>query len=228
MSGSPRLWFYLVDGARVGPIPDAGLRGQLRDGTLSSDSPVWTEGMADWEPAAVALPKYALASGMDEVQPLPSHSPIYYPVSTAKFIVMSVLTWGLYDLYWAYRNWKYVKDASGLKISPFWRAWFTVFFNYELLGRIKEETSARTYATWSPGWLTAAYLLLLLSSRLPDPLWLVSVFSFVPLLPVIRTINDANSAAFQAESRFSTWDIAGAAAGVLWSLLILSAYVWPS
>ena len=62
---------------------------------------------------------------------------LYIPVS--RLILLSMLTFGLYCYYWQYRNWGYVKEREGLTISPFWRAWFWLFFVYALLKAIKKD-----------------------------------------------------------------------------------------
>lgn len=46
---------------------------------------------------------------------------------------------------------------------------------------------------YSPGWITFFYIALAVLWRLPDPWWLISTFSFVPLLSVQRAINFNNS-----------------------------------
>lgn len=33
-----------------------------------------------------------------------------FVTSTTKFIAMSLCTFGVYELYWSYKNWRYVKD----------------------------------------------------------------------------------------------------------------------
>jgi len=35
-----------------------------------------------------------------------------FPVATHKFIVLSICTLGIYELYWCYQNWKRIKAAS--------------------------------------------------------------------------------------------------------------------
>ena len=42
--------------------------------------------------------------------------PRYYPVSTTKLVVLSILTGGLYEIYWFYKNWKWIKQRDGSSI----------------------------------------------------------------------------------------------------------------
>lgn len=43
----------------------------------------------------------------------------YQPVW--QYVLFSVLTFGLYDIYWYYKNWKHLKVVKNLTISPGWR-----------------------------------------------------------------------------------------------------------
>ena len=43
------------------------------------------------------------------------------------FVILSIFTFGIYDMIWMYRNWKYFKYTEKTDIMPFWRAWFGLF-----------------------------------------------------------------------------------------------------
>jgi len=224
VTGDDRPWFYLQNGVRTGPVTEKVVRHMIREDQLASDVLVWTDGMAEWLPAAEALPVYAaldfeapvLAPAPDSEPETPQFDvplgePAYFPVSTTKFIVMSVATGGLYELYWSYRNWKFVKHHESRKIMPFWRAFFVLFFHYDLLKTIKRDLGVRVPVDYSAGWLTVAYLVWLLTWRLPDPFWIVSYMTFVPLLPVVAAINNANAGRVSDEhmnTRFTAWNVA--------------------
>lgn len=45
-----------------------------------------------------------------------------------KFILLSVITFGIYELVWFYRNWKFLKNEQNLKITPFLRTIFSTIF----------------------------------------------------------------------------------------------------
>ncbi len=57
-------------------------------------------------------------------------------VSPSKFIVLSILSFGFYELIWIYRNWKFFKEKEKLDISPFWRTVFAIFFIYSLFKKM--------------------------------------------------------------------------------------------
>jgi hypothetical protein len=54
-------------------------------------------------------------------------APIFFAVSIPKFIVLSICSIGIYDLYWFYKNWQLVRAREQSDISPFWRAFFGIF-----------------------------------------------------------------------------------------------------
>lgn len=161
--------------------------------------------------------------------------PIYFPVSVPKMIVMSLASGGFYQLYWSYRNWKYIRQADDSTISPFWRAVFTVFFHYFLIKRVKADTSVRTVVVYSPALLTVLYLLLLLAWQLPGFWRYVSYLDFLALLPVVRAINSANEGRVHPESmntRFTGWNLALIALAIVGLAIEVLRWVrpelWPS
>ena len=48
---SNRSWFFASQGQQRGPYPEAQLRGLIANGTVTSQTLVWTEGMANWQKA---------------------------------------------------------------------------------------------------------------------------------------------------------------------------------
>ncbi len=67
---------------------------------------------------------------------------------------------------------------------------------------------------------------MLMVSNLPDPLWLISIASFVPLLPFNRLVRDLNKATHhevQWDDRFSVKSWIVMACGLLLWLLLLAA-----
>ena len=116
---------------------------------------------------------------------------------------MSLVTLGLYEVYWIYRNWRFLKERDNLQIQPFWRAVFGIFFIKSLLTAIKNDTAANTIfpATFSPGALATGWIILVLlgalSQRSPDPVvnifgLIISAPSFAFLLPAQKYINRVN------------------------------------
>ncbi len=145
--------------------------------------------------------------------------PVFFVVKTSKLIIMSVMTLGLYEIYWFYRNWRAVQLAEGSKIWPFARSLFGVLTSYFLFSRvagIQALPLALLYASIS-----------VVGSRLPDWGMLAGFFSFVPLLFVqdgmVRTGHVQESNTY---SLFETCYLIVASCIVV--LAIVSAFSLPS
>jgi hypothetical protein len=80
---------------------------------------------------------------LDETSPGTSSrdQPPFFAVSLMKFAAMSVCTFGIYELYWFYRNWRLVKERQKVNISPFWRAFFAFFCCYQCFSRIRAQAA---------------------------------------------------------------------------------------
>jgi len=60
---SDRSWFLAFDGQQHGPYPEAQLRQFIAEGRIAADTPVWTDGMADWQNAGDIPGLFARAAG---------------------------------------------------------------------------------------------------------------------------------------------------------------------
>ncbi|HEV8234153.1 MAG TPA: hypothetical protein VGP84_06120 [Gemmatimonadaceae bacterium] len=117
----------------------------------------------------------------------------FFAVSTRKFVVMSIVTLGLYDVYWVWRQWRRFVE-HGQVLSPFWRTFFLVFTNYSLFARVRSRAREEGIeVSWSPALMATLYLVLNVTWRLPDPWVLVSLLVFVPLIPIQETIERINA-----------------------------------
>ena len=54
------MWYYEQNGNRIGPVDEATMRSLIADRTISIDTLVWTNGMANWTP----LQQTQLAAGL--------------------------------------------------------------------------------------------------------------------------------------------------------------------
>ncbi len=119
----------------------------------------------------------------------------FYSVSSAKLSLLSLSTFGLYELYWFYKNWVRIKEHSEPDIRPFWRALFSPLFCHRMAGAVNSAAdSAGVSGRLPEGVIAAAYFILLALHRLPDPFWMISFFSFLPLLAIRRKIEDIHKA----------------------------------
>lgn len=71
---SENLWYLIVDSAegrcQEGPVSGEELQRMLSDGTISTDTLVWREGMTDWVPIGTP-PDFSLPSLKDSPTPTP-------------------------------------------------------------------------------------------------------------------------------------------------------------
>lgn len=194
-------WYYVRNGQQNGPVGSPELRDLVAQGQLGPDDLVWAEGMVDWQPAR----------SLDGVQwPLPSAAaegvratssatqPLFLYVPISRFILLSIVSGGMYEAYWIYKNWQYVKERDHLEFSPFWRGFFGLFYCHSLLRRIHEDQQARRYVqpSFSPGGLTTGWVLLRLAANFGDratgfaeTLICCLIPAYLFLLPVQKHLN---------------------------------------
>jgi uncharacterized RDD family membrane protein YckC len=60
--GQLMAWYYNDNGKQTGPVDDAGLASLVASGKITSNTLVWREGMAGWEPYTKAVPSGAAAA----------------------------------------------------------------------------------------------------------------------------------------------------------------------
>lgn len=65
----------------------------------------------------------------------------FFPVSEGKLMTLYILSFGIYGIYWFYKNWKLQQRFMDKKIYPFWRAIFSIFFTHSLFNRINQQAS---------------------------------------------------------------------------------------
>lgn len=65
--------------------------------------------------------------------------PAFFPVSEGKLITLYILSFGLYGVYWFYKNWKLQQPKMDKKILPLMRAIFSIFFTHALFNRINKS-----------------------------------------------------------------------------------------
>jgi hypothetical protein len=152
-----------------------------------------------------------------------------FPVTTQKFIVMSLFTLGLYKIYWSYQNWKRLRALSGENIEPFRRAFFAPFWFFSLFKRI--DSIARQNGTGgvpNHDWLAVAYLILLVQWDPHQPVvyiaWaLLRLTSFLPVIPIQMAVARINAlhVGHVAERQNNTYTIANIAAIIVGGLSLL-------
>lgn len=112
-------------------------------------------------------------------------------------VALSVATFGIYQIYWFYKNWKQLKEHHNLDIKPGWRTAGLFVPIWGLILTYRQFDDIRGHAENSgieklflPGWMLVQYIVLTALWRLPDPYWLLTFFSIAPLTIVQETLNE--------------------------------------
>ena len=165
-----------------------------------------------------ATSPYQTPNSTIEVAVESTSEPLYFTCSTLKLSVMSLVTFGIYDLYWFYKNWNLVRRHTGEGIMPFFRAIFSHLWSYSLFNRIRKSAQEKQLGVRLPAGLLAIafFLMNVVASRLAEPYWLVAFFSFICLLPANQAaieINRGNDERFVNNESFSGWNWVGIVLG---------------
>jgi hypothetical protein len=144
-----------------------------------------------------------------------------------KFFMLSLLSLGLYEVWWMYKAWRFFKEKENLDILPVARAIFSILFIHSLFEKIQRFAQSNGYTkTYSSGLLTAIFILLnLIVTRLPDPYWMIAFASIFCFAQPLSAFNFAieNSRVYAAKrSGYSAGEIVVVILGaIFWVLIII-------
>lgn len=82
-------------------------------------------------------------------------------ISVGKFFLLSLLTLGMYQVYWGWKNWEILKRVKGLNVSPGIRGFFIVFTSFSLFKEILALAKDHSYKGSYVPWLLASGFLIL-------------------------------------------------------------------
>ncbi|GAB4022412.1 hypothetical protein [Spirosoma koreense] len=118
------------------------------------------------------------------------------------FCLLSFLTFGLYPIYWFYKNWRFFKELYDWDIYPVWRAIFSIFFIHALLERIDDLAIEKGHPGINSGGYATGYVVIAIVQRFldrvaPDPFTLLALFipTFLLLIPSLKQLNYINDQA---------------------------------
>ena len=126
---------------------------------------------------------------------------IYYPVSLGEFILMNVVTAGMFSFFWMWKCWRWAKPREHPHIQPFWRALFSMIWLYPLFAdaarrerlplwlRLAGIGGAALYLVWIAASITFSAM-----GVAPVLVTLVGAASFVCFLPALLAVNRLNAA----------------------------------
>lgn len=160
-------------------------------------------------------------------------APYPYVISSLKLVVLSITTFGLYEIYWFYKQWKSFKTEKDLKVTPWARALFATLMAYFLFKEVSKANDSvdNTQGKLESGLLAIAYFILISLYRLPEPYWLLVLLSFLPLIPVQNAINLYWQNRFRDKiivSRFGGWNYVFSIIGGILIVLVLYGTFLPT
>ncbi len=172
----------------------------------------------DWEALvwlvfAVGIPVMLLLWVVEKHRGVDPGEMHYFPVSSAKFLAMWILTWGVYGIYWYYKNWNYVKNAGSKKIMPVWRSLFYQFWYYPLYLRLCGsmehagiDDKSRFPSKNAALIMAITFLVVIISSGIDElyaiPLTAISGLIMLPLVRMVNLINADHKSAYDHNSRW--------------------------
>lgn len=156
-----------------------------------------------------------------------------------RILLFSFLTFGLYQFYWFYRNWKHLKTYKKLNISPVWRTvgllvpFYGIVLVYEQFRDIRDIAQQVGYKKLSLGWLLTGYLvsnaLSFILSGLSTIFVLLCIMAISAILMAFqKALNHLwakEQPSLQKRNDFSRGEIIIISIGsILWLLLIAGAF----
>lgn len=175
------------NGQSYGPYTNDEFLNHVKTGHIGPMDLAWHEGIIEWKPLNTfqGFENIFANSPLAPNEPQPS----YHHVALWKFTIFSLCSLGLYDLYWFYKNWEAIRKRDNSSIYPFWRTVFSLFWCYPLAKDVAGKKGANPAI---PVLVAISYVALTVTYKLPDPYWIPCVFSFVPLLLIVRQIDQIN------------------------------------
>ena len=159
------------------------------------------------------------------------NEPIFFPVSIVKLVLLSICSFGLYEVYWFAKNWQLIKKRERSNIRPVWRAIFAIFFCYALFRKVDEAAKVSGISSIPSSLLAISWIVINLLSQLPDPFWFISFLSVLCLVQIQRTVNHINmlhAPSHNPNSDFSGWNILLVVVGsILFVLSAIGVFLYP-
>jgi len=161
----------------------------------------------------------------DRPAPQPSE-PVLFQVGLSKFFVMSIATLNLYNVYWFYKHFTWLREHTEVRLSPALRSIFYPVTSYTLFRRIEGLAAEQGIKPTVPAGTLALVLFLFgILGQLPLPFGLVTLLSVVVLLPMQDCVNRLNAeVAPEADpnTTYGFWNIGAIVFAMLfYGLLIL-------
>ena len=150
--------------------------------------------------------------------------PVFFAVSPAKLVMMWLCTFGWYQAWWTYMNWRAVRLQERSEIAPAARTVLSPLFAYALFRRMREAFARAGLRRGMPAAPLAAIWCLLTLVSWPIPLaGLGCLVVLVRLQSRVQALHALLDAPPPANSRLSVWNWIVVVVGALcWAMLLLA------
>jgi len=153
---------------------------------------------------------YSLEVNIEPDNKIKQNKTLYFTPKTSKLIIMSILTFGIYEAYWFYKNWKVIKENTNENMMPFFRAFFFVIWAYLFFDTVKREAIKNQIKTnISSGLYAFIYFVLIAISSLADYYLFISLLSVLILVPINNLLFENNKNAsntYKEKEKFTIWN----------------------
>jgi hypothetical protein len=151
----------------------------------------------------------------------------FYSVSFNKFLLLSLVTFGLYSSYFTYRNWKVIKQNQQSDIMPIARGIFSIFWFYPFYLALKNDSLDRysrnkVMLPFVAVIFALAYFTVSVLSNYLEQTALGLIGLLLPMLfiPFVKYINEINTSSREAYIYNSTWNVRSIVTVVLFMPLV--------
>ena len=143
-----------------------------------------------------------------------------------KFVVLNILSLGMYYIVWYYKYWCTVRDNYKIKINPVFRTLFLIFTCHRLFTIINKHLK-RFSLSISPLVLTIVLIISNFLARLDGTIgWIMLILVWVPSIIIQIKINKINKENHpQAENNVWTWKTTGFLV-LYWFVLIVGTIIY--
>lgn len=160
-----------------------------------------------------------------------SNNSILNTISVNQYTILAIATFGLYNLWWIYKSWSFFRIKEKSDIMAAVRTLFSIIFLIPLFQKILKLSRNYGYKqNYSPIILFLGIFIMNLFAYLPDPYFIITIFSFVFIIPPFKALNFAmmHTDGFQIieQDKFNGRQIILlVVGGVLWLLLLIGLLV---
>lgn len=153
-----------------------------------------------------------------------------------KFVLLTVLTFSVYEIIWFNRNWRQLKAHKNLDIRPGLRTAGLFVPIYGLVLIYRQLSDIREFSKgvgleklFSPGSILLFWIIFSAAWKAPDPYWLISNLSVLPLTVVQGVLNSYwknEQTGLAVRQGFSGGQIALLVIGaIVWVLVLIGMFV---